>query len=108
MFHSHIDGSRHMFSPEMVIDIQRVIGADIIMAFDECTPWPCEYEYAKKSLDLTHRWLNRCMLRFKETGPNYGYAQALFPIIQGSTFRDLRIQSAEVIASHEAEGNAIG
>lgn len=108
MFHSHIDGSRHMFSPERVIDIQRVIGADIIMAFDECTPWPCEYEYAKKSLDLTHRWLNRCMLRFKETGPNYGYAQALFPIVQGSTFRDLRIQSAEVIASHEAEGNAIG
>jgi len=108
MFNSHIDGSKHMFTPENVMDIQRVIGADIIMAFDECTPWPCEYEYASKSLDLTHQWLKRCISRFKETEPHYGYEQSLFPIVQGSTFRDLRIRSAEVIASHGADGNAIG
>jgi len=108
MFNSHIDGSKHMFTPEYVMDIQRVIGADIMMAFDECTPWPCEYEYASKSLDLTHRWLKRCMKRFKETDPHYGYEQSLFPIVQGSTFRDLRIKSAEEILSHNADGNAIG
>ena len=108
VFHSHIDGSKHLFTPEYVMDIQRVIGADIIMAFDECTPWPCEYDYADKSLDLTHRWLARCMNRFKETEPHYGYEQSLFPIVQGSTFRDLRIKSAEEIARYNAEGNAIG
>ena len=108
LFHSHIDGSKHMFTPENVMDIQRVIGADIIMAFDECTPWPCDYEYASKSLDLTHQWLKRCVTRFRETDPIYGYEQSLFPIVQGSTFRDLRIKSAEEIASHNADGNAIG
>lgn len=108
LFHSHIDGSKHMFTPENVMDIQRVIGADIIMAFDECTPWPCDYEYASKSLDLTHQWLKRCVTRFRETDPIYGYEQTLFPIVQGSTFRDLRIKSAEEIASHNADGNAIG
>jgi queuine tRNA-ribosyltransferase len=108
VFHSHIDGSKHLFTPEYVMDIQRVIGADIIMAFDECTPWPCEYDYADKSLDLTHRWLARCMNRFKETDPHYGYEQSLFPIVQGSTFRDLRIKSAEEIARYNADGNAIG
>ena len=108
VFNSHIDGSKHLFTPERVMDIQRVIGADIIMAFDECTPWPCEYEYANKSLDLTHRWLARCMNRFKETEPHYGYGQSLFPIVQGSTFRDLRIKSAEEIANYNADGNAIG
>ena len=108
MFHSHIDGSKHLFTPENVMDIERVIGADIMMAFDECTPWPCDYDYASQSLDLTHRWLARCMKRFKETDPLYGYQQSLFPIVQGSTFRDLRIKSAEVIASHNADGNAIG
>ena len=107
-FHSHIDGSRHLFTPEIVVDIQRVIGSDIMMAFDECTPWPCEYDYAKRSLHHTHQWLNRCITRFKETETRYGYSQALFPIVQGSTFRDLRIQSAEEITGHEAEGNAIG
>ena len=108
MFNSHIDGSKHMFTPEYVMDIERVIGADIMMAFDECTPWPCEYEYASKSLDLTHRWLKCCMTRFKETEPHYGYEQSLFPIVQGSTFRDLRIKSAEEISSFYADGNAIG
>jgi queuine tRNA-ribosyltransferase len=108
VFHSHIDGSKHLFTPEYVMDIQRVIGADIIMAFDECTPWPCEYDYADKSLDLTHRWLARCINRFNETEPNYGYEQSLFPIVQGSTFRDLRIKSAEEIARYNADGNAIG
>jgi queuine tRNA-ribosyltransferase len=108
VFNSHIDGSKHLFTPEYVMDIQRVIGADIMMAFDECTPWPCEYEYASKSLDLTHRWLTRCINRLKETEPHYGYEQSLFPIVQGSTFRDLRIRSAEEIASHNADGNAIG
>lgn len=108
VFNSHIDGSKHLFTPEIVMDIERVIGADIMMAFDECTPWPCEYDYASKSLDMTHRWLKRCMTRFNETDPHYGYQQSLFPIVQGSTFRDLRIKSAEVIASYNADGNAIG
>jgi len=108
VFQSHIDGSKHMFSPERVMDIQRVIGADIMMAFDECTPYPCDYEYARKSMELTHRWLDRCITRFDETENLYGYRQALFPIVQGSVYRDLRIQSAEKIASCGAEGNAIG
>lgn len=108
VFQSHIDGSKHMFSPERVMDIQRVIGADIMMAFDECTPYPCDYEYARKSMELTHRWLDRCIARFNETENIYGYRQALFPIVQGSVYRDLRIQSAEKIASCGAEGNAIG
>ncbi|MHC1778376.1 MAG: tRNA guanosine(34) transglycosylase Tgt [Lentimicrobium sp.] len=108
IFQSHIDGSRHMFSPEGVMDIQRIIGADIMMAFDECTPYPCEYDYARKSMELTHRWLDRCIARFNETDNLYGYRQALFPIVQGSVYRDLRIQSAEKIASCGAEGNAIG
>lgn len=107
-FQSHIDGSRHTFTPEGVMDIQRVIGADIIMAFDECTPYPCEYKYAKNSLDLTHRWLKRCIDRFDSTEPLYGYSQTLFPIVQGSTYSDLRRISAETIASFEREGNAIG
>ena len=107
-FQSHIDGSRHLFSPEAVIDIQRTIGADIIMAFDECTPYPCDYDYAKKSLDITHDWLKRCISRFDETEAKYGHRQSLFPIVQGSTFRDLRKISAETIASHNADGNAIG
>ena len=107
-FQSHIDGSKHVFTPEGVMDIQRVIGADIIMAFDECTPYPCDYAYAKKSLDLTHRWLARCIERFDNTAPIYGYSQALFPIVQGSTYPDLRRISAETIASFGREGNAIG
>jgi queuine tRNA-ribosyltransferase len=108
VFQSHIDGSKHMFSPERVMDIQRVIGADIIMAFDECTPYPCDYDYALKSMQLTHRWLDRCIARFTETEGLYGYKQTLFPIVQGSVYKDLRIQSAEKIASCGAEGNAIG
>ncbi len=108
VFQSHVDGSRHNFTPENVMDTQRIIGADIMMAFDECTPYPCDYNYASKSLDLTHRWLDRCIHRFKETQPKYDYSQTLFPIVQGSTYRDLRIKSAEFIASREAEGNAIG
>jgi len=107
-FKSHIDGSKHFFSPEKAMDIQREIGADIIMAFDECTPYPCEYKYAKNSMDMTHRWLKRCCDRFDETEGLYGYDQTLFPIVQGSTFPDLRKQSAETIASFEREGNAIG
>jgi queuine tRNA-ribosyltransferase len=107
-FQSHIDGSKHTFTPENVMDIQRVIGADIIMAFDECTPYPCDYKYAEKSLGLTHRWLARCIERFDNTEPLYGYSQTLFPIVQGSTYPDLRRKSAEVIASFEREGNAIG
>ena len=107
-FQSHIDGSKHTFTPENVMDIQRVIGADIIMAFDECTPYPCDYKYAEKSLGLTHRWLARCIERFDNTEPLYGYSQTLFPIVQGSTFPDLRRKSAEVIASFGREGNAIG
>lgn len=107
-FKSHIDGSLHMFTPENVMEIQRSIGADIIMAFDECTPFPCEYEYAKSSMHLTHRWLDRCMRHLEKTPYRYNYEQAFFPIVQGSTFKDLRIQSAEYIASVGAEGNAIG
>jgi queuine tRNA-ribosyltransferase len=107
-FHSHIDGSKHLFSPEKVIDIQRIIGGDIIMAFDECLAWPSEQEAAKKSMELTHRWLSRCIIRFQETESLYGYKQTLFPIVQGSTFLDLRKQSAEVIAEADCEGNAIG
>lgn len=108
MFQSHIDGSKHLFTPENVMDIQRTIGADIIMAFDECPPYPSEYAYAKTSMELTHRWLARCVQRFSETEPKYGHSQSLFPIIQGSTFRDLRAASAQFVASMECDGNAIG
>jgi queuine tRNA-ribosyltransferase len=108
IFKSHIDGSKHTFTPEGVMDIQRIIGADIIMAFDECPPYPCDYTYARKSMDLTHRWLKRCIERFDNTEGVYGYNQTLFPIIQGSVFKDLRKQSAEFVASCEREGNAIG
>ncbi len=108
LFQSHIDGSRHHFTPENVIDTQRSIGADIMMAFDECTPYPCDYEYAKNSLDITHHWLARCMQHYSETEPIHGYSQCLFPIVQGSTFSDLRKKSAETIASYQAGGNAIG
>jgi len=107
-FKSHIDGSSHIFSPEGVMDIQRKIGADIIMAFDECTPYPCDYEYARKSMDMTHRWLDRCIQQFDHTEGYYGYEQSLFPIVQGSTYKDLRKRSAEEIASKERAGNAIG
>ncbi|MDG1429831.1 MAG: tRNA guanosine(34) transglycosylase Tgt [Crocinitomicaceae bacterium] len=107
-FKSHIDGSRHFFSPEVAMDIQRSIGADIIMAFDECTPYPCEYNYAKKSMHMTHRWLKRCFTQFNNTQPKYGHEQVLFPIVQGSVYKDLRLESAETIASHHAFGNAIG
>lgn len=107
-FNSHIDGSKHLFTPEYVVDIQRIIGSDIMMAFDECTPYPCEYDYAKKSLDLTHLWLKRGVERFNNTEPLYGKSQAFFPIVQGSVYKDLRKISAEEIASYNAEGNAIG
>jgi queuine tRNA-ribosyltransferase len=107
-FKSHIDGSKHHFTPENVMDIQRTIGADIIMAFDECTPYPCEYSYAKKSLALTHQWLKRCVNRIENTEPKYGYSQALFPIVQGSVFKDLREESAHFIAEQQQPGNAIG
>ena len=107
-FQSHIDGSSHLFTPERVIDIERSIGADIIMAFDECCPGTADYNYAKTSMERTHRWLDRCIERFNETKPKFGYHQALFPIVQGCVYRDLRIASAEYIASKEAEGNAIG
>ncbi len=107
-FQSHIDGSRHTFTPEGVVDIQRVIGGDIIMAFDECTPYPCDFHYAKTSMDLTHRWLTRCVERFQQTEPLYGYEQTLFPIVQGSTYAELRKKSAEVVASFGCPGNAIG
>ena len=107
-FQSHIDGSYHFFTPESAIDIQRTIGADIIMAFDECTPYPCDYKYAKRSMHMTHRWLTRCMDQMKNTEPKYGCEQALFPIVQGSVYKDLRKESAETIASHDAIGNAIG
>jgi queuine tRNA-ribosyltransferase len=107
-FKSHLDGSKHFFSPERAIDIQRTIGADIIMAFDECTPYPCEYNYAKKSMHMTHRWLTRCINRFNETEELYGVEQNLFPIVQGSVYKDLRTQSAEYIAAQGAAGNAIG
>ncbi len=108
IFQSHIDGSKHMFSPENVMDIERSIGADIIMAFDECPPYPSEYIYAKKSMELTHRWLDRCVNRLSETPDKYGYTQNLFPIVQGSTYKDLRIASSQYIASKNAVGNAIG
>jgi queuine tRNA-ribosyltransferase len=108
LFSSHIDGSKHLFTPENVMDIQRTIGGDIIMAFDECPPYPSDYSYAKKSMELTHRWLDRCIKRFNETPDKYGYTQNLFPIVQGSTFKDLRTISAEYIASKNAVGNAIG
>lgn len=108
VFKSHIDGSKHLFSPERVMDIQRIIGADIIMAFDECPPYPSDYGYARKSMELTHRWLQRCMTHFDSTEGLYGYSQTLFPIVQGSTFADLRKQSAEFVASCGREGNAIG
>ena len=107
-FRSHIDGSKHFFSPERVMDIERSIGADIIMAFDECTPGTADYNYAKKSMERTHRWLDRCIERLNETKPLYGYQQQLFPIVQGCVYPDLRRQSAEFIASKEAAGNAIG
>jgi queuine tRNA-ribosyltransferase len=107
-FKSHIDGSKHLFTPENVMDVQRTIGADIIMAFDECAPYPCEYGYARASMDMTHRWLKRCCDRFDATEPKYGYGQTLFPIVQGSVYKDLRVQSAETIASFGREGNAIG
>ncbi len=107
-FTSHIDGSKHFFTPESVMDIERTIGADIIMAFDECTPYPCEYKYAKDSMGMTHRWLDRCVNRFRTTEPKYGYNQELFPIVQGSVYKDLRIQSAEYISSKDCFGNAIG
>ncbi|MDX5326677.1 MAG: tRNA guanosine(34) transglycosylase Tgt [Bacteroidota bacterium] len=107
-FRSHIDGSKHEFTPEGVMDIQRTIGADIIMAFDECTPYPCDYDYAEKSMEMTHRWLTRCIDRVDSTDPKYGFHQMLFPIVQGSTYPDLRKRSAEFIAKKGREGNAIG
>lgn len=107
-FRSHIDGSKHIFTPESVMDIERGIGADIIMAFDECTPGTADYQYAKKSLEMTERWLDRCIKRFNETEPLYGYSQSLFPIVQGCTYTDLRKRAAENIAEKDADGNAIG
>ena len=107
-FKSHIDGSKHFFSPENAMDIQRIIGGDIIMAFDECPPYPCEKDYAKKSMEMTHRWLKRCCDRFDSTEGKYGYNQTLIPIVQGSNYKDLRIQSAETIASFDRPANAIG
>ncbi len=108
LFSSHIDGSKHLFTPENVVDMQRIIGSDIMMAFDECTPYPCAYDYAKKSLALTHRWLKRCMTHWAHTEPLYGHHQSLFPIVQGSTYHDLRRESATFVAELGAEGNAIG
>ena len=107
-FKSHIDGSKHVFTPESVMDLQRAIGADFIMAFDECTPYPCEYSYAKKSLKITHDWLTRCIKRMNETTPYYNYKQALLPIVQGSVYGDLRKESAEFVAHQNQFGNAIG
>ena len=107
-FQSHIDGSRHLFSPEKVMDLERTIGADIIMAFDECTPYPADYKYAKNSMETTFKWLKRCIARLDETEPYYGYEQTLFPIVQGSTYKDLRLKSAEYVASVNCDGNAIG
>ncbi|WP_431158448.1 tRNA guanosine(34) transglycosylase Tgt [Winogradskyella poriferorum] len=107
-FKSHIDGSYHVFTPENVMEIQRSIGADIIMAFDECTPYPCDYNYAKRSMHMTHRWLERCLEHLKKTPLKYDYSQTFFPIVQGSTYKDLRKESAEYIANVGAEGNAIG
>jgi len=108
LFKSHIDGSKHFFSPENIVDIQRIIGADIIMAFDECTPWPADHATTKKSMDLTHRWLDRGVSRFQETSNRYGYNQLLFPIVQGGTYPDLRRESAKFISEKEMAGNAIG
>jgi len=108
LFSSHIDGSKHLFTPENVVDTQRIIGSDIMMALDECTPYPCDYEYAKNSMHLTHAWLERGVKHFKNTEPLYGHSQTYFPIVQGSVYKDLRVQSAEFIASQEMEGNAIG
>ena len=107
-FRSHIDGSYHVFTPENVMEIQRSIGADIIMAFDECTPYPCDYNYAKRSMHMTHRWLDSCMNHLEKLHFKYGFTQAFFPIVQGSTYKDLRKQSAEYIANANAVGNAIG
>lgn len=107
-FQSHIDGSKHFFSPESVMDIQRIIGADIVMAFDECTPYPCEYKYARNSMHMTHRWLKRCIGRMNATDPVYGYEQTFSPIVQGSTYPDLRKESAEFIAAQDQDMNAIG
>jgi len=107
-FQSHIDGSKHLFTPENVMDIQRTIGGDIVMAFDECPPGGSEYEYARKSMELTHRWLDRCFHQFDSTSPKYGYTQNLFPIVQGAAYKDLRKQSCEYISSKNATGNAIG
>jgi queuine tRNA-ribosyltransferase len=107
-FSSHIDGSKHLFTPENIVDIQRIIGADIIMAFDECTPYPCDYKYAKNSMDLTHKWLKRGLKHFDSNEPLYGHSQTFFPIVQGSVFKDLRIESAKTIVSHQREGYAIG
>ncbi|MEP1893147.1 MAG: tRNA guanosine(34) transglycosylase Tgt, partial [Cyclobacteriaceae bacterium] len=107
-FKSHIDGSKHVFTPESVMDVQRVIGADIMMAFDECTPYPCDRKYAEDSMHMTHRWLDRCTNHFDKTESKYGYSQTLFPIVQGSTYPDLREKSAEYIAGKGREGNAIG
>jgi len=107
-FQSHIDGSRHLFTPEKVMDIQKSIGADIIMAFDECPPYPSEYKYAKDSMNLTHRWLDRCFTHFNASPGKYGYTQNLFPIVQGGTYKDLRAESCQYIASKNAAGNAIG
>lgn len=108
LFRSHIDGSKHLFTPESVMDIERSIGADIMMAFDECPPYPCEFSYARNSMELTHRWLKRCINRFNETEPLYGREQVLFPIVQGSTFPELRKQSAEFVTECDLPGNAIG
>ena len=108
IFKSHIDGSKHLFSPENTIDIQRIIGSDIMMAFDECAPWPCDYDYARKSVALTHQWLDRAIKRFSTTDPLWGYEQFLFPIVQGGTFEDLRKESAEKVAEAGLAGNAIG
>jgi len=108
LFRSHIDGSKHFFSPENVMDTQRTIGADIIMAFDECPPFPCEYDYAKKSMQMTHRWLKRCIDRLANTSSKYGHQQFLFPIVQGSVFKDLRTESAQFVADQDQAGNAIG
>lgn len=108
MFRSHIDGSKHLFTPEKVMDIQRIIGADIIMAFDECCPGDADYEYAKKSLGLTERWLDRCFERFNSTEPKYGYQQSLFPIVQGCVYPELRRKAAENVAEKGADGNALG
>ncbi len=107
-FNSHIDGSKHLFTPESVIDTQRIIGADIVMAFDECPPYPCEREYAKNSMNITHKWLQRCCHQFDNTQPKYNYQQTLFPIVQGSVYKDLRKESAEFISQQNREGNAIG